>query len=442
MSESAPAANATRTRRAVIATVIGNGLEWFDYTVYSFFAAIIASQFFPADNEMTSFLLALGTFGVGFAMRPFGGILLGAYADRVGRRPALLLTIMMMAGATLLIGIAPTYTQIGIWAPVLIVIARLAQGLAAGGEMGSAAAFLTEHAPLERKAFYASWIQSSIGVAILLGAASGTLLSTLLSPEALHSWGWRVPFLLGALIGPIGFYVRRHLEEPPVLAASERAHSPLKEVLRQYPRETLVSFSLVALWTVCSYAILFYLPSYAERVIGLTEREGFTGGMLGGVVLTLCTPIAGLLADRTGRRPWLIGSAIAILLLVYPMFAMINHFPGLGSLLLCELILGIAISGYTGVVVVSFSEILPPRVLSTGLSIAYNLAVMLFGGFAGFIITWLIDVTGNPMAPAFYVMFAAAVSAIGASFVREPPHLRKRALRRKRPAKSPPEFQH
>ncbi|WP_251975899.1 MFS transporter [Salinicola avicenniae] len=421
-------ADASQRRRAIVATVIGNGLEWFDYTVYSFFAAIIATQFFPSDDEMTSLLLALGTFGVGFVIRPFGGILLGIYADRVGRRPALMLTIMLMAGATLLIGIAPTYEQIGVWAPILIVIARLAQGLAAGGEMGSAAAFLTEHAPLKRKAFYASWIQSSIGVAILLGAASGTLLSLAMSTESLHAWGWRMPFILGALAGPLGFYIRRRLKEPGVLKADERSHSPLAEIVRRYPRETLVSFSLVALWTVCSYAILFYLPSYSQRFLELPERVGFAGGMLGGCVLALCTPIAGHLADRTGRRPWLIGSSLAILVLIYPMFAMINHFPGLGSLLLCELILGIAISGYTGVVVVTFSEILPPRVLSTGLSIAYNLAVMLFGGFAGFIITWLIDVTGNPMAPAFYVMFAAAVSLAGSTLVREPEHLRKGAM--------------
>jgi MHS family proline/betaine transporter-like MFS transporter len=199
-------------RRAILATVLGNGLEWFDFTVYSFFAVIIAKLFFPTGNELTSLLLTVATFGVGFFMRPVGGIVLGIYADKVGRKAALSLTILLMAAGTALIGLAPTYSQIGVWAPLLIVAARLLQGFSAGGEMGSATAFLTEYAPPDKRAYYSSWIQSSIGFAVLLGAAVGTFVTARLSADALHSWGWRMPFLIGILIGPVGYFIRSRME--------------------------------------------------------------------------------------------------------------------------------------------------------------------------------------------------------------------------------------
>ena len=250
-----------QANKAVVATVIGNGLEWFDFTVYSFFSVIIAKVFFPSASELTSYLLALATFGVGFFMRPVGGILLGIYSDRRGRKAALSLTILLMAAGTLIIAVTPGYAQWGLFAPALIVFARLLQGFSAGGEMGSATAFLTEHAPAGQKAYYSSWIQASIGVAVALGAGFGALLSALLTPEQLESWGWRLPFLFGSLIGPIGFYIRSRIDETPAYATVERAQSPLREVLRIYPRQTAISFSMIVLWTVCTYAVLFYLPS-------------------------------------------------------------------------------------------------------------------------------------------------------------------------------------
>lgn len=245
-------------RRAIVATVIGNGLEWFDFTVYSFFAVIIAKLFFPTGNDLTSLLLAVATFGVGFFMRPVGGILLGIYADRVGRKAALSVTILLMAVGTTMIGLAPTYESIGLFAPLIIVVARLLQGFSAGGEMGSATAFLTEYAPERERAYYSSWIQASIGVAVLLGAAVGTFVTASLDAAALASWGWRLPFLLGIIIGPVGYYIRHHLEETPTfLEEKDKTDSPLKEVIRNFPRETSASFSMVILWTVCTYVLLF-----------------------------------------------------------------------------------------------------------------------------------------------------------------------------------------
>ncbi|WP_158891096.1 MULTISPECIES: MFS transporter [unclassified Pseudomonas] len=408
-----------QANKAVVATVIGNGLEWFDFTVYSFFSVIIAKVFFPSANELTSYLLALATFGVGFFMRPVGGILLGIYSDRRGRKAALSLTILLMAAGTLIIAVTPGYAQLGLFAPALIVFAQLLQGFSAGGEMGSATAFLTEHAPAGQKAYYSSWIQASIGVAVALGAGFGALMSALLTPAQLESWGWRLPFLFGSLIGPIGFYIRSRIDETPAYATVERAQSPLREVLRVYPRQTATSFSMVVLWTVCTYAVLFYLPSYATRVLGLPSGLGFTAGMLGGLVLLVATPLVGRLADRHGKRPWLLGSAVAIFCAAWPLFWMLNRWPGLASLLVFQAVLGLLISGYLGGLLAAFGELLPTRVLSTGLSVAYNFAVTLFGGFATFTVTWLIAATGSPLAPAFYIMFAAAISAGGAALFRD-----------------------
>ncbi len=423
----APAIQPSQRRRAIIATVIGNGLEWFDFTVYSFFAVIIAKLFFPTGDDLSSLLLAVATFGVGFFMRPVGGIVLGIYADRVGRKAALSLTILLMALGTTLIGIAPTYDQVGIFAPLLIVVARLMQGFSAGGEMGGATAFLTEYAQARQRAYYSSWIQASIGVAVLLGAAVGTFVTSSLSTEALNSWGWRLPFLLGIVIGPVGYYIRHHLDETPTFRDNaERADSPLKEIVQAYPRETLASFSMVILWTVCTYVLLFYMPTYAVKVLKVPQADGFIAGMAGGSAIMVFAPLVGLLADRIGRRVLLSGSALLILVLAWPMFVFINHVPGLSSLLVFQLVFGVLIATYTGPILAAFSELFPARVLSTGLSVAYNFAVTIFGGFASFIITWLIATTGSSMAPAIYVMIAAAISLAGTRFVREPSYLQQR----------------
>ncbi len=259
------------------------------------------------------------------------------------------MTILLMALGTTLIGIAPTYDQVGIFAPLIIVVARLLQGFSAGGEMGGATAFLTEYAPERERAYYSSWIQASIGVAVLLGAAVGTFVTRSLSPEALSSWGWRLPFLLGIVIGPVGYYIRHHLDETPTFRETdERADSPLKEVFQAYPRETFASFSMVILWTVCTYVLLFYMPTYAVKVLNVPQSDGFVAGMVGGCTIMLFAPLVGRLADRIGRRVLLSGSALLILVLAWPMFAYINHVPGLSSLLVFQLVFGILIAAYTG----------------------------------------------------------------------------------------------
>lgn len=403
-------------RRAIVATVLGNGFEWFDFMVYGFFAITIAKLFFPTGNDLTSLMLSVATFGVGFLVRPFGGILIGIYSDRAGRKAALSLTILLMCAGTAIIGLAPTYSQIGMAAPCLIVFARLLQGFSAGGEMGTATAFLTEHAPKGKKAYYSSWIQTSIGFAVLMGACFGTGITLGLSTADMESWGWRIPFLSGLLIGPIGFFIRRNLDETPVFLEAEKSKTPLKEVLRDYPWQAFASFAMVVLWTVCIYVILFYMPTFSVKVLKLPQSASFIAAMVGGGVITVFSPFTGWYSDKVGRK-WLLGGAsAAMLILAWPMFAMIVKAPSLATLCVFQAVFGVLIAIYTGPILAALSETFPTKVLSTGLSVAYNLAVMTFGGFASLILTWLISTTGTAMAPAFYVIFAAAFSLLGVLF--------------------------
>jgi MHS family proline/betaine transporter-like MFS transporter len=403
-------------RRAIVATVLGNGFEWFDFMVYGFFAITIAKLFFPTGNDLTSLMLSVATFGVGFLVRPFGGILIGIYADKAGRKAALSLTIILMCAGTAIIGLAPTYSQIGVAAPCLILIARLLQGFSAGGEMGTATAFLTEHAPKGKKAYYSSWIQTSIGFAVLLGACFGTGITLGLSAADMESWGWRIPFLSGLLIGPIGFFIRRNLDETPVFLSAEKSKTPLADVLRDYPWQAFASFAMVVLWTVCIYVILFYMPTFSVKVLKLPQSASFIAAMVGGGVITVLSPITGWYSDKVGRK-WLLGGAsAAMLVLAWPMFAMIVKAPSVATLCVFQAVFGVLIAIYTGPILAALSETFPTKVLSTGLSVAYNLAVMTFGGFASLILTWLISTTGTPMAPAIYVIFAAAFSLLGVLF--------------------------
>jgi MHS family proline/betaine transporter-like MFS transporter len=415
ITRAVPATSAAATRRhAIFATVIGSGLEWFDFSGYAFFAAIIGKLFFPSGSETTSLLLALATFGVGFVMRPLGGILFGIYADRAGRKRALSLTMLLMALGSAIIAFAPTYESIGILAPCLIVLARLLQGISAGGEMGGATAFLTEHAPKERRATYSSWIQTSIGFAVVIGSLVGTLIVSALPADAVLRWGWRIPFFVGMLIAPVGYYIRLKIDETPEFATqAKHAETPLREVIRVYPRQVLSSLMMVVLWTVCTYVILFYMPTYATHYLGLSQRQGFLSGVVSGVVLMVMAPIVGAFSDRVGKRRVLSVAAVLILVLSYPLFSYLNASRSFSTLLMFQAIFGVLIAGYTGPILALFVEMFPSRVRTTGLSLAYNGAVTIFGGFASFIITWLTKVTGDAESAAYYIVFAAAVSLVG-----------------------------
>jgi len=337
-------------RHAIAAATIGNGLEWFDFTVYGFFTPIIARLFFPAGDDLTSILLTVGTYGVGFFMRPVGAVVLGVYADRAGRKAALTLTILLMAVGTALLGFAPTYAQAGIAGPLVIVLARLIQGFSAGGEIGGATAFLIEYAPAKRRGYYASWQQTSQALAVVLGGICGTIVTQALDPAAIDSWGWRVPFLFGLLIGPVGFYIRARIDETPVFTddRTRKSESPLRDALAEHPRGIASGFGVTILWTVCTYVLLFYMTTYANKQLGISLADAFIATTIGGVVLMLGCPVAGMLSDRVGRRRLLLSAAVAIGVLVWPLFAWVNANPTLAVLATVQAILGLLLAAFTG----------------------------------------------------------------------------------------------
>jgi MFS transporter, MHS family, proline/betaine transporter len=398
----------TRQWNAVIAASIGNALEWFDFVVYGFFAITIARLFFPAADEGTSLLVALATFGVTYFMRPLGAIVLGDYADRHGRKAAFSLTIVLMTLGTGIIALAPTYAAIGLWAPILIVLARCIQGFSAGGEFGAATAFLAEQHP-ERRGFFASWQFASQGLTTVLATAFGAVLAAALSVEQMDSWGWRIPFLFGLLIGPVGYYLRSHVEETAEFRSTHVRRAPLREAFLEGKKRLLISFGAVVLCTVAMYTILF-LPTYAVRQLGLPASGSFLATLLNGSLQMVLIPVVGAWSDRHGRLPLTFCAAIALLLGIYPLFAWLAAAPTLENLLIFQAIIGVLAAGYMGALPALMAELFPTSMRTTGLSVAYACGVAVFGGFAPAINAWLIEATGNILAPSFYLMAAALIS--------------------------------
>ena len=413
-------AHSTPKPLQVAAAVIGNALEWYDFIIFGFLTVVLARLFFPAESQYASLLLTTATFGVGFFMRPVGGILLGLYADHKGRKAALLLIIMLMTVAIAMIGFAPTYAAIGVAAPLIIVLARLLQGLATGGEFASATSFLIESAPAHRRGFYGSWQMVGQGLAVLVGSLLGALLTWSLSPEALDSWGWRVPFLLGLVLGPVGLFIRRHLQETEAFLEARGAASVARSfgtTLATRVKEVLVSMGIVTSGTISFYVILLYMPTFARIQLHLRLDQAFLAQSISLACMIVLTPLSGALSDRIGRKPIIIASLTLYLVLVYPLFKWVHDNPSFGSLATVQIVLCCLLGVFFGPISTAVAEQFATRGRSTGLGIAYNLAVMIFDGFAQFFVTWLIEATGSPIAPSFYVMFGAAIGVVAAFFL-------------------------
>ncbi|MGF6902037.1 MFS transporter [Paraburkholderia sp. GAS348] len=414
----APASRSLHTR-AVVAAVIGNALEWYDFTVFGFLTVVIAQLFFPAGNDYASMLLTTATFGVAFVMRPVGGIVLGLYADRAGRKAALSLVIALMTLGILLLAIAPPYSAIGIGAPLMIVLGRLLQGFSAGGEFGSSTALLIEAAPFSKRGLYGSWQMASQAAALLLGAVVGALITHGLSPEALKSWGWRVPFILGLIIGPIGFYIRRHLSDSEAFLHAQKTarRATLGEVFRSHSRDVLCGLGAVIALTVTIYVLISYLPTFAVKQLKLPYAQSFYAVIVGNLLLTVLSPLTGAWSDRIGRKGLSLWSLVLTLVIIYPLFAWLAAEPSVSKLILVQALLSITLSGYYGPFGALIAELFPANVRSIGLSLAYNVAVMLFGGFGPFAVTWLINTTGSPLAPTYYVMGGLALSIVAVACI-------------------------
>ncbi|WP_250537819.1 MULTISPECIES: MFS transporter [unclassified Caballeronia] len=405
-------------RRIVFSSSIGNALEWFDFLVYGYFATVIAKAFFPSNDEWLSTMLAIGTFGISFLMRPLGAIVLGIYGDRKGRKAALTLAILLMMIGTLTMAVMPSYQHIGIAAPLLILLARLVQGFAVGGEFGSATAFMVEHSEA-RRGYYASWQFASQGLAAIMAAAFGSVLSAWLPPAQLESWGWRIPFVFGLLVGPIGYYIRSHLDETPEFLAT-RASAKASDSGISFANQwlnLLLAVGIVAQSTVGVYVLQLYMPMYAVKQLHLPATASFAVVVLNGGLQFIFSPLMGALSDRLGRIRIMLGASIFMGVTIYPMFAWLQAHPTVASLVVLQSAAGILKAAYSGPMPALMSEIFPTRVRSTGLSIGYALGVTLFGGFAPTIVEAFIHVTGDKLAPSYYVLLAAALSGVSLAIV-------------------------
>lgn len=396
--------------KSLLAVTLGNGLEIYDFTVYSFFSVIIGHLFFPANSDSASLLLAVATFAVGFIMRPLGSLMLGHYADKHGRKAALTLIMSLMALGVMLVAFAPTYAQVGLWAPLLLVIGRMLQGFSAGGEVGAATSWLMEAGDKSQRGVRVSWQMASQGGAALVGAALGALLTHTLSQQALYAWGWRVPFIIGLAIMPVGIYIRRHLTELPVIHET-RQETPAREIWRAHRRPLLLGILLVMKSTTTFYLIVYYMPAYMVNTLRLPAAASYWISLIA-ALLTLIVPFfAGKLADRVPRRkPVLLICALGSMLLVWPIFATLQQ----GASLALTLLLIAADQVLANISAVAFFllilEAFPRRVRASGMALVYAIGVTLFGGFAQFNVTWLLNVTGEAMAPAWYLLFSAVVS--------------------------------
>lgn len=410
----ASASEAKSSRKAVAAASIGNALEWYDFAVYALFAVYIAKNFFPGGNETIELVKAFLAFGLGFLIRPLGAILIGIYADKAGRKAALFLTIMIMAAGTLLIAIAPTYAAIGIGAPLIILVGRILQGFSAGGEIGGAAAFLVEHAPPREKGKYASWLQASMALSNIMGALVAFTVTSLLTEQEIGNWGWRIPFIVGLLIAPVGLVLRRSLDETPAFqaefTATHRQRAPLKSIFTDHLGALAIGTAFSVLWAVCVYVLVIYMPVFVQRTFGFTGSQAFMAALIGNLFMAVGCVVAGAISDRIGRRLTLGIAAGTMLIAVHPLIMWLAAVPTLTTLIVVQSLFCIMVAGFAGVAPATLSEVFPTRVRSTGMSVAYNAAVTVFGGFAPAVLTWLGSTSVGFYAPGLYVTAAAAIS--------------------------------
>ena len=404
----ASAEGSSHLYRVIAAGSIGNALEWYDLLVYGYFAVTLSNVFFPKGNEAAALLLTLGTFGVSYLVRPLGAIVLGGYGDRAGRKASLMVSILLMVIGTLMMAVMPSYAAIGILAPIGVLVARLIQGFSVGGEFGSATSFLVEHGP-ERKGFLASWQWAGQGLAALLASAFGVALTGGLAPDQLQSWGWRIPFLFGLIIGPVGFYIRRHVAETPEFRHSEPATTPVRDVIVGQWGRVLLAIGTVVISTSSNYVIL-YMPTYAIKELGLPQSTGFIATLIGAAILTVGAPMIGHWSDRIGRTRVMIAAALLFIVSAYPAFLLLTTQKTLPAIVAVVAWMSVLKTGYSGALPALLAEIFPTRTRVTGMALSYNIGVPVFGGFAPLTVQWLIGLTGSKLAPSYYLIATALLS--------------------------------
>ena len=409
-------------RRAVGAAAIGNTTEWYDFGVYAYVASYVGHQFFPGPWETVS---AFGVFAISFLIRPFGSMFFGPLGDRIGRQKVLALTILLMSGSTLVIGLLPTYSAIGVLAPILLLLARMLQGFSTGGEYGGAATYIAEFAPTKRRGFYGSWLEFGTLVGFGLGALVPTILIINLDTAAMESWGWRVPFLIAGPLGAVGLYLRSKLEDTPAFKNLQETHqvanSPLKALIVQYWRRLLVLMGIVILINVANYTILTYMETYLGDTLQIPDGQEYQVLVpllaVVAVMLVLITPV-GALSDKIGRKPVFISAAVCFIVLPIPAFMLISQ----GTM--ATTLAGLALLGFAHVQTIgplasTLPAMFPTKVRYAAFSVGYNVSTAAFGGTAPLINDAVVGSTGNAFFPAYYLMGAALIALVPILLMKE-----------------------
>jgi len=413
-------------RRAATASFLGNFVEWFDYAAYGYLAPIIALTFFPQTDAATGLLATFAVFALSFIVRPIGGLVWGHFGDKYGRRSALAWSILIMTVSTFCIGLLPGYNHIGLWAPALLLLIRLVQGFSASGEYAGASAFLAEYAPQGKRGFYTSIVPASTAAGLLFGAVFVAGLHALMTVENLHDWGWRLPFLLAAPFGLVGRYIRVSLQDSPKFLEMEKrleakecaTHAPIRELLTVHRRAVVIGIGVTCLNAVAFYLLLSYMPTYLSTEMGMSESDSFIASTVSLATYIGLIFLMGKLSDRYGRKTMLVAASVLFLLLTFPLFGMLGN-PSLVVILMIQIAFGAILAMNDGTLPCFLAEIFPTRVRFSGFAFSFNIANAVFGGTAPFIATWLIQLTGNKMAPAWYLLAAAAVALIAMLASRE-----------------------
>ncbi|MES2869131.1 MAG: MFS transporter [Pseudomonadota bacterium] len=416
-------------RRAATASFMGNFVEWFDYAAYGYLATVIALTFFPQTDAATGLLATFAVFALSFIVRPIGGLIWGHFGDKYGRRSALSWSILIMTVSTFCIGILPGYNHIGLWAPALLLVIRMVQGFSASGEYAGASAFLAEYAPEGKRGFYTSIVPASTAAGLLFGALFVAGLHALMTTENLHDWGWRLPFLLAAPFGLVGRYIRMSLQDSPKFLEMEQrleakecaTHAPIRELLTVHRRAVMIGVGVTCLNAVAFYLLLSYMPTYLSTEMGMSESDSFIASTVSLATYIGLIFLMGKLSDRFGRKTMLVTASVLFLALTFPLFGMLGN-PSLVVILMIQIAFGAILAMNDGTLPCFLAEIFPTRVRFSGFAFSFNIANALFGGTAPFIATWLIQMTGNKMAPAWYLLAAAAVALVAMLASRETAH--------------------
>lgn len=402
--------------KLIVAASLGNALEFYEILVYGYFAVIISKVFFPAADPAVSILITLGTFGVSFLSRPIGALFLGNYGDRRGRKQALTLSIVLMTIGTGLMTIMPSYDTLGLLSPILVICARLIQGFSVGGEFASSVTFMVEHRP-DRAGFFASWQWSSQGFAALVATGLGVLLTSTMSAADLQAWGWRIPFAVGLLIGPIGYYIRSHMDETPEFRGAAPPRAPMRDLIVTQWDLLLLVIGTVIISTSSQY-MLVYMPTYAIRELHLPQYLSYAAAMSAAALQTVVVPFVGILVDRVGQTRVMMTAAALFFITAYPAFAFLASHASIGVLIAMVCWIGLLKSCYSGALPSLMAKVFPAATRVSGLSLSYNVGVTIFGGFAGFFAQSLIDLTGSKLAPSFYIILTAFLSFVALFILR------------------------